>query len=736
MPKLKPNPIEKTIKYINDKTMYGLDIGSMKPYYALVNNEDIFCDILIRIANNPSVDHLVYMERLAFAITKLYPKIVTKPDNLVHFYNLLNIYLANPELITEKSLDDLSNAFSDKSLIYETYLYLSHPERFKDLKLSNLDLLTTYLTNARELYVDDRALYTSFINLITNKLGIDVLNYGTPEQIEEAINDKIRQDRKINGDYDIDEAIIREFDRKIESMGLLRASLDSLISIAESERANISTSVENASEELTSRRIKELKILSEEARKKIAEFDKSYLELLNQQKQRVYDDRDTLIAEIDEYFAKKKQELEFLVDKVSQDVALEITRIKRASNDSIGTLKSYVESDESINRIIREANSNNDLYKKIAFVEELASKFDDRPIIPSISEPTVRENGKSTIVAPITEKIVVPNQTIVVPTSNVDEPIDYTVNYYFDKSIKFKERLKTILERKHKLEEQGEIFHEKFDDVLTMIIENDCPYMYGPSGCGKTYMVDNQLSKLLDLPIIKNGYISFEQDIIGCNNVGNGDYIRTNFYRAYRNGKGFFFDEIDNSNANATTILNSFLQKRGNSTYAFPNGVTVARHPNFRIITAGNTKGTGKTVAYNTRQKIDESVMQRLTPIEIDYDNRIEKGILKDYPGWFEFIVLFRKAIEEYNANGDEKNTIGTFTTRDAENIRDYKDDDAFSDEKLIDYQIIENKHIDYLRGIQDKMKSGNLKTKEGKELLKIFNNRVDEKVRNANRSY
>ena len=473
--------------------------------------------------------------------------------------------------------------------------------------------------------------------------------------------------------------------------------------------------------------------MSTEARNKINEFNKSYLELLKQQKQRVYDDRDSLIAEIDDYISRRKQELELLVEGVSTDIGVEIARIKKASSESIGTIRSYVSTDESINRIIQEASNNKALFEKIAYVEELASKIDDRPIIEG-----PKKGGKTKDATPVKvqENLVVPNQTIIVPASTIDEEVDYTINYYFDKSKKYRERFKNILERKHQMEEQGEIFHEKFDDILAMIIENDSPYMYGPSGCGKTYMIEEQLSKLLEIPIITNGYILYEQDVIGYNNAGNGGFVKTNFYRAYRNGKLIFFDELDNSNSNATTILNAFLKRGGNASYAFPNGETVIRHPNCRIIAAGNTRGTGKTIAHNTRQKMDESVMQRLTPIAIGYDNRIEERILKDYPGWFEFAVLFRKAIEEcpIYSSGDEQNSIGTFTTRDAETIRDYKDDGAFSDEKLIDYQIIENKDIDYLEGIVKNMKSRSLETNEGKKLLKIFNERVEVMKKDANR--
>jgi len=177
--------------------------------------------------------------------------------------------------------------------------------------------------------------------------------------------------------------------------------------------------------------------------------------------------------------------------------------------------------------------------------------------------------------------------------------------------------------------------------------------------------------------------------------------------------------------SSSTIALNSFLGKKEGSAYTFPNGDRVKKHSNFRIITAGNTRGNGKSVSHNTRQKLDESVMQRLTPIEIDYDNRIEEKILERYPDWYNFSINFRKALKEIKLDGsDGPNYNGTITTRDIESIKRYKDDDSFSDEKIIEYEVIENKDIDYLNEIireMDKLADNNEFTKGGVELLGKF---------------
>ena len=192
----------------------------------------------------------------------------------------------------------------------------------------------------------------------------------------------------------------------------------------------------------------------------------------------------------------------------------------------------------------------------------------------------------------------------------------------------------------------------------------------------------------------------YETDILGFNNA-NGVYVPSNFYRCYKFGDMIFLDELDNSMSSSTIVLNSFIGKSDDSSYTFPNGDRIKKHPNFRILAAGNTRGNGRTVSHNTRQKMDESVMQRLTPIEIDYDNRIEEKILENYPDWYNFAINFRNALKQIRLDGsDGPNYNGTITTRDIETIKGYKDDDSFSDEKIIEYQVIENKDVDYLNQI------------------------------------
>ena len=183
--------------------------------------------------------------------------------------------------------------------------------------------------------------------------------------------------------------------------------------------------------------------------------------------------------------------------------------------------------------------------------------------------------------------------------------------------------------------------------------------------------------------------------------TADGGYSRPNFYRCYKYGKIAFCDELDNGNSRATVKLNSFLSNIKDASYNFPNGENVKRHPNFRLIGAGNTDGNGADSNYNSREKIEESVQQRFTPIYIGYDNEVERKILGDYTDWYSFLVLFRMATDEWGRKnyGDAP---GIITTRDATRIKKYNDNKSFNMHQILEYEFVQTKDITYLAFIQD----------------------------------
>lgn len=697
--------LDKTIKYIENNTEYynraelkNYDFMSLKFRLSEEEISKVLFDFVTYNIELNKLDFVLYLcETLNLSLADNKNKSV--------FYSMIDLFKKNQSAFpTQEVFDKIISCFNDKSLAVEflRYIYTNHK---LDTSLGILSIVNEYLIKARQYYVDDRALLTSTITLIDDANASLVMN--DDANIKDLSEKKLKEDRKANGIYDVDQNMLEEFDRKINEFESLVALLKNLAQMAETQMETIKRETKNSNDKIADIRIQTLKTLKTEADKIITNFNASYLELLNKEKESITNEKDILLTEIHAEVSKLKLELQSVAKQVGSRISIELGRIRTQSDNSIEKMKEFVENNEEVKKIFEVASQDE------AFLNRLA-KIDSIPVAPvSVISGESNTTGAVIAGAPV---VSVPN--IIVPTET--RIVDEKINYYFDRTVPFKDRFNELMKLKQEdIDKTGAIYHEKFDDLVTMVLTNNTPYMYGPSGCGKTYMVVHQLAKLLGINVVTNGYIMYEADILGFNNA-NGVYVPSNFYRCYKFGDMIFLDELDNSISSSTIALNSFIGKGENSSYTFPNGDIVKRHPNFRILTAGNTRGNGRTVSHNTRQKLDESVLQRLTPVEIDYDNRIEKEILKDYPEWYDFAINFRTAIKEIERDGnDGPNYNGTLTTRDIESIKRYKEDDCFTDEKIIEYEVIENKEIDYLNNIIKEMES--LPITEGTELFEKF---------------
>lgn len=715
--------LQKYIAKINETTDLNLKEEEITKYTSIISENELIKILyeIVQIEDSYTYDFMEHLNTL-MDIRSIIVNERNRADLESTFATVKSLYFKNRDLITRSIVEKVSNSFDDKTMIAELFRFLNNNENIlTGTDSENLNILISYLEEARQYFVDDRALFSSFISLV-NDLDPAKLKYGKEKQLKTSIGKKIKEDKKANGIYDIDQSTLLEMSRKIEALDLSAQRLEALIQASEEERKALQDASKNHLAELTELRIRELKSLQDEANKIIRTFNTSYAELLSQEKESIKNERDILVGELDREIATRKTQLLGIADNVGQRIGIELRRIRNVSDDSIQRIETFLASNDGVKKMLEEAKTSDEFLTRLKEVEKLAGTqvAGTNIVLPA---QTIQTPGNASSVL---DGLYMPS--IIIPQ---ERTVDLTPNYFFDKRIPYRDRYNQLMELKAKMIEGGAIFHEKFDDILTMVLQNDAPYMYGPSGCGKTYMIQNQLAKLLGIDVVTNGYVLYEQDILGYTNSGTGAYVPSNFYRCYKFGDIIFFDELDNGIANATTVLNSFLTGSDTDKYVFPNGEQVLRNPNFRILSAGNTKGTGKTLAHNTRQKMDESVMQRLTPIEINYDNRIEEQILRDYPGWYDFAINFRHAIESIpSEHGGDVNSIGTFTTRDAQSVKKYKDDDAMTDEQLIDYEIIENKDVDYLNQIKKKLlqaeKEGKFTTEEGRTLLKTFKTKVE----------
>ena len=633
----------------------------------------------------------------------------------------MDLYLKNEDLFPKNGdLDKLVSSFNDKKIPLEFLRYMFSNKAFNLTKedTPTLNHFIDYLIKARQYYTDDRALLSSVINLVESVDAEDLM-FGFDKDIAKLVENKLNDDRKANGIYNVDEFTLEELDRKLSQFESIVTNLQNLVDLTEQQITEIKSETRDSKDTINNTRLQTLKALKLEASSVINDFRKTYLELLNKEKENLVSQKDMLMTDMQVEFDKKKLELEALTADLGQRIAIELGRIRQQSSYSIDQMKDFISNNEEVRKMFDVAKQDQAFLNRLAKMDNIPMPELGTSAMPGVV-PTV----------PVTGAIAMPSIIVPKPEREVVEKI----NYYFDTNIPFKDRFKELMDKKKEdIKNTGAIYHEKFDDLLTIILNNDVPYMFGPSGCGKTYMIEKQLAKLLGLDVVTNGFIMYETDILGFNNA-NGVYVPSNFYRCYKYGDMIFLDELDNSTPSSTIVLNSFIGNDDDSYYTFPNGDRVKRHSNFRILAAGNTRGNGRTESHNTRKKIDEAVMQRLTPVEIDYDNRIEEKILVDYPGWYNFAINFRNAIKEIKIGGsDGPNYNGTLTTRDIEAIRRYKRDNSFSDEKIIEYEVIENKDVDYLNQIIEEMEtleSQGQFTEGGIELFEKF------KVLSKNRRY
>lgn len=736
----KDTVLEKTIKEIGyTEYVYknALNSFNFTPYIYKFKDEELLADVIRKFARY-GIDFFVHLD----FVTHMFTSICMDRNNREEkelFKNILDLYLESEEnqqlFLMNNNFDKVFRAFDDKRIVFEYFRFLTKNENvLENSNLENLSMLIEYVSEAGKYYVSDRALLSSAVNLIA-KFDPVLLKYGDKEQIQKIIDARIREDKRINGDTELDMATLAEISAKLDEMASSGKGLETLIQLAEKERELGKKELLAFKQGISEATNKEIAELNRKGSQMLKDFTAAHLDLLEQQRTTVIAEKDSLLQGVNNELEKKKAELLALADSVGKRISHEIVRVHNTTNDSVQRIKELVENNEEIKKLIAESQTNDELVSALTqFVQYTHQAGISIPIDP---DQVKIPNSSEVFVSPQTIAAV-PGVGVTVVAATPPEPeVIEKINYFFDDKIPFKDRYDELMALKEKDErENGTIYHEKFGSVAKYIMLGMTPYMIGPSGCGKTYTIENQIAKLLGLKVVTDSYVTFEQTIIGYNNSGNGAYVPSNFYRCYKNGYVYFLDEIDNGIANATIILNKFMGNN-NESFTFPDGITINRHPNFRIVTAGNTKGSGRTLAHNTRQKLDEATLQRMVPIEVDYDNRIEMRILKDYPAWYDFVVNFRKAVEKISSDsGEEINTVGTFTTRDAQSIKACLETRVFSDEELMLDQIVQTKDEDYLnqigRNLDDQRANGEFITRGGKQLLQLYHSVSDARKERA----
>ena len=163
-------------------------------------------------------------------------------------------------------------------------------------------------------------------------------------------------------------------------------------------------------------------------------------------------------------------------------------------------------------------------------------------------------------------------------------------------------------------------------------------------------------------------------------------------------------DEMDGSIPETLIILNSAIANRY---FDFPIG-KVEAHPDFRIVSAGNTCGTGADIEYTGRFQLDASSLDRFALIEVDYSPSIEEAVTNNNKELCEFARAFR----------DVTNKSGIrclFTYRSLERIA--KLENAFDLPKVLKISLTKGLRKDDIRIISKELRMDNKYAKALKSL-------------------
>lgn len=164
--------------------------------------------------------------------------------------------------------------------------------------------------------------------------------------------------------------------------------------------------------------------------------------------------------------------------------------------------------------------------------------------------------------------------------------------------------------------------HAQFPTLLQYLEARYPVWLPGPAGSGKTTAAMNA-ARALSLAFHFNGAVDTEYKLLGFSDAG-GRFHETPFYRAYKDGGVYLFDEVDASNPQALVAMNAALE---NGYCVFGNGEMVARHNDMHVIAAANTYGSGATHEYVGRNKLDAATVDRFIMLEWDYDENLERAL-------------------------------------------------------------------------------------------------------------
>lgn len=180
--------------------------------------------------------------------------------------------------------------------------------------------------------------------------------------------------------------------------------------------------------------------------------------------------------------------------------------------------------------------------------------------------------------------------------------------------------------------------HKLFTDILIAVTAKTNPFIVGPAGSGKTTLC-MQVAEALGMKFYMSNSVAGKHELLGFRDA-HGQPVHTDFYKAFKTGGLFLFDEADNSNPNALVAMNSAI---ANGICEFA-GEMVKAHKDFQVIASANTFGRGADSQYVGRNKLDAATLDRFQTYIMDYDEELELALAGD-DDWVKYVQQVRAAI-------------------------------------------------------------------------------------------
>lgn len=233
-----------------------------------------------------------------------------------------------------------------------------------------------------------------------------------------------------------------------------------------------------------------------------------------------------------------------------------------------------------------------------------------------------------------------PQQSAAINMEEVEELIKLQIDNFREET---KNNIKNInIQIQGRAEKEAGLQHPELETVLQILAVGDAAWLRGPAATGKTTAA-SIAAKCFEVDFYSLSVCAQSQksEIFGYMDAV-GNYVESLFYKAYKNGGLFLFDEIDNGNPNVLSALNSALS---NGHCAFPCGM-VERSPNFYCIAAGNTIGTGANQQYIGRNPIDGATMDRFRFVDWYNFEELERHISGNND-WTNKVIKLRKEADK-----------------------------------------------------------------------------------------